>query len=198
MRRLTTLGLFVITVFLCHSGRGAAQGGNPEGSYQQTCSDISVKKGPLHARCKDEKGKTHRASLAHYENCTADIANRNGSLVCAQREGGAAVQPAGSYMQTCKDIHMRGSTLHAICKSYDGHEAPAILRDAGRCAQGVVNINGVLNCEVNDVLPPGSYIATCKTYRLPGPPLAPPANTAKTPGGPKSPPPEFRSPLNPV
>jgi len=59
MRRLTTLGLFGITVFWCHSGRSAAQEGSPEGSYQQTCSDISVKKGTLHARCKDEKGKTH-------------------------------------------------------------------------------------------------------------------------------------------
>ncbi len=168
MRRLTTLGLFVITVFLCQAGRGAAQEGSPEGSYQQTCSDISVKKGTLHAHCKDEKGKAHHASLAHYQNCTADIANKNGVLVCAQREGGAAVQPSGSYTQSCKDIHMRGSTLHAVCKSYDGHESPAVLRDADRCAQGVVNINGVLNCEVNDVLPPGSYLATCKDVRLVG------------------------------
>jgi hypothetical protein len=179
MRRLSTLGLFVITVFLCQAGRSAAQEGNPEGSYQQTCSDISVKKGTLHARCKDEKGKTHRASLAHYANCTADIANNNGSLVCAQREGGAAVQPGGSYTQTCKDIHMRGSTLHATCKSYDGHEAPALLRNADRCAQGVVNINGVLNCEVNDVLPPGSYLATCKDVRLKGTSLVASCNNGK-------------------
>ena len=179
MRRLTTLGLFVITVFLCQAVRGSAQEGKPEGSYQQTCSDISVKKGTLHARCKDEKGKTHRAGLDHYENCTTDIANKNGSLVCAQREGGAAVQPSGSYTQTCKDIHMRGGTLHAICKSYDGHEAPAVLRDADRCAQGVVNVNGVLNCEVSDVLPPGSYLATCKDVRLTGTTLVASCNNGK-------------------
>jgi hypothetical protein len=179
MRRLSALGLFVITVFLCQAGRSAAQASSPEGSYQQTCSDISVKKGTLHARCKDEKGKTHHASLAHYENCAADIANNKGSLVCAPREGGAAVQPAGSYTQSCKDIHMRGGTLHAICKSYDGNEAPAILRNADRCAQGVVNINGVLNCEVNDVLPPGSYLATCKDIRLKGTSLVANCNNGK-------------------
>jgi hypothetical protein len=179
MRRLSALGLFVITMFLCQAGAGSAQEGSPEGSYQQTCSDISVKKGTLHAHCKDEKGKTHRASLAHYQNCTADIANKNGSLVCAQREGGAAVQPSGSYTETCKDIHMKGGTLHAICKSADGHEAPTSLRDADRCAQGVVNINGVLNCGINDVLPPGSYLATCKDVRLAGSTLVASCNNGK-------------------
>lgn len=176
---LSTLGVFVIAVFLCQAARGSAQEGRPQGSYQQTCSDISVKKGTLHARCKDEKGKTHHSSLAHYENCAADIANINGSLICAQHEGGAAVQPSGSYTETCKDIHMKGSTLHAVCKSYDGHEAPAMLRDAGRCAQGVVNINGVLSCEISDVLPPGSYLATCRDVRLKGTTLVASCNDGK-------------------
>jgi hypothetical protein len=179
MRRLSALGLFVIAVFLCQSGRGSAQEGSPQGSYQQTCSDISVKKGTLRARCKDEKGKTHHASLAHYENCAADIANKNGSLICAQGEGGAPSLPRGSYTDSCRNIQMKGSTLHAICKSADGHEAPASLRDANRCAQGVVNINGILNCEVSDVLPPGSYLATCKDVRLKGTTLVASCNNGK-------------------
>jgi hypothetical protein len=180
MRRLSTLGLFVITVFLCQAGRSsAAQEGSPQGSYQQTCTDISVKKGTLHAHCKDEKGKTHHASLAHYENCAADIANKNGSLICAQSEGGAPVQPAGSYTDTCRNIQMKGATLHAICKSLDGREAPTSLRDANRCAQGVVNTNGILNCEVGDVLPPGSYIATCRDVQMKGTTLVASCNDGK-------------------
>ncbi len=176
---LNIMGLFVIAVFLCQAGRGSAQEASPQGSYQQTCSDISVKKGTLHAHCKDEKGKTHHASLAHFENCAADIANKNGSLICAQGEGGAPVQPGGSYTETCKDIHMKGGTLHAVCKSYDGHEAPTSLREADRCAQGVVNINGVLSCEVSDVLPPGSYLATCRDVRLKGTTLVASCNDGK-------------------
>jgi hypothetical protein len=74
---------------------------------------------------------------------------------------------------------MKGSTLHAICKSVDGREAPATLRDANHCAEGVVNVNGVLNCEVSDVLPPGSYISTCKDVRMQGTTLMASCNNGK-------------------
>jgi hypothetical protein len=41
---------------------------------------------------------------------------------------------------------MRGSTLHAICKSYDGHEGPAELRDAHKCGGDITNHEGKLQC----------------------------------------------------
>ena len=66
----------------CAAGFRAAQEANPAGSYQQTCSDISVKKGTLYAKCQDKKGKSHSAKLSHYEKCS-DIANKNGKLECA-------------------------------------------------------------------------------------------------------------------
>ena len=167
MRCLPVLGLVAVMIAMGKAGAsGAAQEANPPGSYQQTCSDISVKKGSLYARCQDEKGKAHSTKLSHYEKCGADIANKNGNLQCAHGEGGASAQPRGSYTESCRDITMKGSTLHAICKSLNGREAPTSLRDANRCAQGVVNVNGILNCEVSDVLPPGSYISTCKDVRM--------------------------------
>jgi hypothetical protein len=160
---------------------GAAQEANPPGSYQQTCSDISVKKGNLYAKCQDDKGQPHSAKLSHYEKCGSDIANKNGSLECsgAGSQGGAPSLPKGSYTESCRDITMKGSTLHAICKSVDGREAPATLRDANHCAEGVVNVNGVLNCEVSDVLPPGSYISTCKDVRMQGTTLMASCNNGK-------------------
>ena len=172
MRRISTLGLFAIMIVLRQAGGASAvQEANPSGSYQQTCSDISVKKGTLYARCQDEKGKSHSAKLSHYESC-GEIVNKNGSLQCgggqSGSQGGAPSQPRGSYTESCRDIRMKGSTLQAICKSVDGREAPTSLRDANRCAQGVVNVNGILNCEVSDVLPPGSYISTCKDVRMQG------------------------------
>lgn len=179
MRRISILGFFAIMIALGQAGGArAAQEANPAGSYQQTCSDISVKKGALHARCQDEKGKTHSAKLSHYEQCS-DIVNKNGSLECAHGGGGAPSQPRGSYTESCRDIQMKGSTLHAICKSVDGREAPTSLRDANRCAQGVVNVNGILNCEVSDVLPPGSYISTCKDVRMQGTTLYASCNNGK-------------------
>jgi hypothetical protein len=194
MRFISTLGLIAIMVLLGQSGRSAAaQEANPPGSYQQTCTDISLKKGDLHARCKDEKGKTHSTKLSHYEKCGSDIANKNGHLECARGEGGdhsqpssspsqpsgAPSQPSGSYTESCKDIRMKGTTLHAVCKSLDGREMPTSLRDANRCSQGVVNINGILNCQVSDVLPPGSYISTCKDVRLHGTTLYASCNNGK-------------------
>src|SRR5437899_7796599 len=134
MRRISTLGLFAIMIVLRQAGGASAvQEANPSGSYQQTCSDISVKKGTLYARCQDEKGKSHSAKLSHYESC-GEIVNKNGSLQCgggqSGSQGGAPSQPRGSYTESCRDIRMKGSTLQAICKSVDGREATTSLRDA--------------------------------------------------------------------
>jgi hypothetical protein len=153
------------------NGTGGPQEGVPAGSYQQTCSDISARKGTLYAKCQDVKGKSHSAKLSHYDKCGSDIANRDGRLECSGGSGGNAAapsQPSGSYTETCKNIRMKGTTLHAVCRSIDGREMPTSLKDADRCSQGVANINGILNCAVSDVLPPGSYMATCKDIRLQG------------------------------
>jgi len=180
MRLISTLSFFAITILLGQAGAlGSAQKANPTGSYQQTCSDISVRKGNLYAKCKDEKGKSHHAKLSGYEKCS-DITNKNGKLECAGgSETAAPSQPRGSYTDSCRNIQMRGTTLHAICKSLDGRELPTSLKEANRCSEGVANINGILNCEVSGVLPPGSYIATCKDVRLQGTTLFATCNDGK-------------------
>lgn len=176
----STFNFFATIILLgCAAGLSAAQEANPEGSYKQTCSDISVRKGNLYAKCKDEKGKAHSSKLANYEKCS-EIANKNGHLECAGGEKAAAPsQPAGSYTESCRNIQMKGSTLHAVCKSLDGRELPTSLKDANRCSEGVANINGILNCAVSGVLPPGSYIATCKDVRLQGTTLLASCNDGK-------------------
>ncbi|HEY2914748.1 MAG TPA: CVNH domain-containing protein, partial [Candidatus Angelobacter sp.] len=180
MRSSRILDFLAIMLFGgCAVGLGAAQQANPEGTYQQTCSDVSVKKGTLYAKCQDTRGKSHAAKLSHYEKCS-DIANKNGKLECAGGEKAAAPsQPAGSYTESCKNIQMKGTTLHAVCKSLDGRELPTSLKDANRCAEGVANINGILNCEASGVLPPGSYIATCKDVKLQGSMLSATCNDGK-------------------
>jgi hypothetical protein len=184
MRSGSTFSLlagFLATLILlgCAVGLSAAQEANPAGSYQQTCSDISVQKGTLYAKCQDPKGKSHSAKLPHYDKCS-DIANKEGKLECAGGSQSAAPsQPGGPYTESCKNIQMKGTTLHAVCKSLDGREMPTTLKDANRCAEGVANINGILNCEVSGVLPPGSYIATCKDVRLLGTTLSATCNDGK-------------------
>src|SRR3954454_6662089 len=127
MRLSSTFRFLAIMIFLgCSAGICLAQETNPAGSYQQTCSDISLKKDTLHAKCKDDKGKSHSARLSHYEKCS-DIANKNGKLECAGESNAAAApaspsQPSGPYTESCKNIRMKGTTLHAVCKSLDGRE----------------------------------------------------------------------------
>jgi hypothetical protein len=180
MRSISTLSFFAITILLGQAGAlGSAQEANPTGSYQQACNDISVKKGNLSAKCKDEKGKAHHAKLSGYEKCS-DITNKNGHLECAGgSETSAPSQPRGSYTDSCRNIQMKGTTLHAICKSLDGRELPTSLKEANRCSEGVANINGILNCDVSGVLPPGSYISTCKDVRLLGSTLSASCNDGK-------------------
>jgi hypothetical protein len=185
MRFIRIFSLIAIMIALGHTGGSlAAQEANPPGAYQQSCSDISVKKGTLYAKCQDDKGKGHSTKLAGYEKCGTEIVNKKGNLACANNGNANAAsvapsQPAGSYTETCKDIRMRGNTLHAICKSLDGREAATSLHDANRCSEGVVNLNGILNCEVSDVLPPGSYISTCKDVHMKGTTLYASCNNGK-------------------
>jgi CVNH domain len=185
MRFIRILSLVAIMVALGQTGGSLlAQEANPPGAYQQSCSGISVKKGTLYARCQDDKGKGHSTKLADYEKCGAEIINKNGNLGCANNDGAnaesaAPSQPTGSYTETCKDIRMKGNTLHAICKSLDGHEAPTSLHEANRCSQGVINLNGILNCGASDVLPPGSYISTCKDVHMKGTTLYASCNNGK-------------------
>lgn len=180
MRFSSRLNFLAIIILLgCAAALSAAQQANPEGTYQQTCSDISVSRGTLYAKCQDTQGKSHSAKLSHYEKCP-DIANKDGKLECASDEKAAAPsQPVGPYTDSCRDIKMKGTTLHAVCKSLDGRELPTSLKDANRCVEGVANINGILNCAVSGVLPPGSYIATCKDVKLQGPMLSATCNDSK-------------------
>jgi hypothetical protein len=190
MRLIHILGFIAIMAGVGETGHSLfAQDANPPGAYQQSCSGISVKKGTLYAKCQDDKGKGHSTKLADYETCGAEIVNKNGNLGCSNNDGAnngganaastAPSQPTGSYTDTCRDIRMRGNTLHAICKSLDGHEAPTSLHDANRCSDGVANLNGILSCDVSDVLPPGSYISTCKDVHMKGTTLYASCNNGK-------------------
>jgi hypothetical protein len=189
MHPVRTFTFILLAILVTQTTPAQPQESLPAGPYQQTCSDVSVKNGNLYAKCRDNKGKTYSARLSHFEKCGSEIVNKNGSLECSH--AGTNVAPAlgsqepglpdhaagarsgielppGPYTETCKNVRMRGTTLHAVCRSLDGREMPVSLKDADRCSQGVVNMNGILNCAVADVIPPGSYLATCKEIRLQG------------------------------
>ena len=96
----------------------------------------------------------------------------------AHDAGAQTAPPRGSYMQTCQNIEMRGTTLRAKCQTADGQWSPAELKNANRCSDGVVNVNGILNCQAGTI-PPGSYLSSCKDVRLQGTTLAASCTDAK-------------------
>ena len=57
-----------------------------------------------------------------------------------------AQTPSGSYQQTCRDIGVRGSTLHADCKDEGGNWRRTQLNDYQRCRGEIQNLNGNLQC----------------------------------------------------
>jgi len=54
----------------------------PPGSYLSTCTEPRVQGATLLASCKNDKGKDIPAELHNANQCSGDIANRNGALRC--------------------------------------------------------------------------------------------------------------------
>lgn len=101
------------------------------------------------------------------------IALWNPGTSCAAQE-----VPSGSYRQTCRDIGMNGSTLHASCQNSNGNWHSAQLQDFQRCTDEIVNVDGALRCNMGednrqsgygrDRAPGGGYTQTCQEARTSG------------------------------
>lgn len=91
--------------------------------------------------------------------------------------------PSGSYLQTCRDIGVRGSTLFATCQNTGGGWNSTELRDFQRCSGEIQNIDGRLQCDMGgyrgndrdrdgdrgyDRAPRGSYVQTCQNISTRG------------------------------
>jgi CVNH domain len=119
-----------------------------EGSFRQTCRDISVgADGRLSASCRARDGSWQRTTLAAV-NCNGNRArNEDGQLRCESQRVGLN-RWDGSFEKTCRDIYMDASgTLTATCRSMSGAWVPAKL-SAKECASYMAaNNDGRLVCE---------------------------------------------------
>lgn len=186
MRYATIVGGLVCALVLC-ALPGVAQS-IPPGSYQQTCTDMSVYGSALSARCQDKNGAWRSTRLSDFQNCS-EIVNDNGSLRCSKSryQGNGFVQggygqgyPRGDYVQTCRDIRADGNRLDAECQRRDGSWRRTSLDDMSRCRGSIINNDGNLMCgssgnpssdyrrEWRNGLPPGNYIETCRNAQLDG------------------------------
>lgn len=133
--------------------RGAAP---PGGSYQQSCRDVWIDSGTLHASCRNRGGNWMTSDLPNVSQCRGDIQNQEGQLRC--NRGGDA--PKGSYTSSCRDISVDGNTLHASCSNGSGAWIPGAIVGFAACQGDIFNFNGALLCN-KAPLPTGSYQQSC-------------------------------------
>ena len=134
----------------------------PQGSYIQSCTDISVSGNKLTAIC-EAKGYTVRTTLKEIDLCVGDISNDNGNLTC-QKSGNV---PPGTYLQSCTHPSLSGTTLTAICRYESGFREKTTLKQIDLCRGDISNIDGHLHCEKTNA-PPGSYLESCVNINVSG------------------------------
>lgn len=86
------------------------------------------------------------------------------------RNYGGGAPPAGSYSQTCRDIHVNGYLLQASCQTSDGRWLNASIDAYNQCASEIVNDEGQLQCtrQGGRGVPPGTYSQTCRQIYMRG------------------------------
>lgn len=115
----------------------------------------------LQANCQASDGKIFPARLEHADRCSDGVINLNGILSCQ-----TGTIPPGSYLSSCTDPLIQGTTLRATCKNEKGQDVTAELRDANRCVGDVANRNGSLRCIASGQKPPEEKKEGKKKHRL--------------------------------
>lgn len=157
---VSAAALAALTLLTPVSASAQRGGGQPGGSYAQTCSNIRVDGGRLYAECRTGNGREARNSSIEYGRCVGEIANINGMLACNGAQGrfesnngggnsggghNGGGQPTGSFTQSCSNIRTEGGRLYAQCQDVRGNRNLSSI-EYGRCNGGINNINGLLSC----------------------------------------------------
>ncbi|HYX53360.1 MAG TPA: CVNH domain-containing protein, partial [Candidatus Limnocylindrales bacterium] len=184
--------MFGICMFAAWGTAAHAQG-LPQGSYLQTCNNVSVNGDTLVATCQAANGALVNTQLPGFQNCQGEVINDNGNLRCNMAGGYGYGQPVGTYgaggpfTQTCRSVRYKGDDLHATCEATDGSWHETKLDDYRKCRGTIINDNGNLRCAagvsygapvggyqgayggyqgVNG--PAGSYLQTCQDVHVSG------------------------------
>lgn len=152
MRYLTTFGAVALILALCSPGAScAAQSGLPSGGYAQTCQDIRTRGTTLEARCQTRDNQWNQTSLRDFKQCTGEIENDNGNLVCSK--GGNSGQDRHGDQQGDKRDNGQG---------YRHDDQPGDRRDNG---QG--DRHDARHDDRNGP-PSGGYMQTCRDIQTVG------------------------------
>jgi len=133
------------------NGANLGNGYLPQGSYLQSCRNISKRHHFISASCEGPRGGQIASSL-DLRRCAPGslVANINGYLQCGAQVAGGGWNgrlPQGSYQGSCTNVAMSGSVLSASCTAPNGQAVQSSL-DTNRCQwnSGIKNTNGRLDC----------------------------------------------------
>jgi hypothetical protein len=166
MRYLTRFSLVLLIALLWHPRASAqySQGSLPSGSYVQTCRNIRTVGNTLEAVCQTGNGDWTWSSLQKVDECTSGVQNLYGTLGCTKSVYAGQITttyyyppghkrgyaqsglPAGSYLDTCADAYISGTTLVANCQKSNGSWRRSSLHYFNECSSSVWNNNGQLGC----------------------------------------------------
>ena len=156
MRRMMMIAASAfLFVFLAQGTPCFAQGGQPWGTYRDSCRNINYNGSRLSAQCQMENGGWRDTSI-DYRNCGGgQVINDNGNLRCGTgsgRPGGDHVSgwrgglPPGDYRRTCQNMRVEGNRLFATCQRTDGSWHDTSLNNVSQCRMPIANDNGSLTC----------------------------------------------------
>lgn len=159
----------------CSQSGGGGWDRPPNGSYQQSCRNATMRGSTLSAQCQDSRGGWQSSSINVNDCRNRDIANINGRLSCTGNGGGGGAQvPSGSYQQSCRNAYMSGPTLHAQCRDSRGNWQNSAVNTNNCRGRDIANDNGRLTCNVGGggggggKVPSGSYQQTCSNAYMDG------------------------------
>lgn len=127
----------------------------PDGSYRQSCYNVSVNGNTISAECGTMNGSWIRTSLRNFTNCNNEIWNNDGHLTCWPKDA-----PDGSYLLSCANILVTYD-MSAECRTMNGNWVSAFLQNFTNCTNNEIwNNDGHLTCWPKGA-PDGSYLSSC-------------------------------------
>jgi hypothetical protein len=85
-------------------------------------------------------------------------------------DGDRGYAPRGSYSESCREIHVHGDSLRAVCQTVNGNWVESRINDYDRCVGEIVNDDGRLECTRRGgrLVPAGSYSQSCHNVYVRG------------------------------
>jgi CVNH domain len=143
MNKITTLTAIGLVTLASQLALTLVARAMPNGSYAQTCRNVTENGNTLYATCKTIDEHWKRTTLQGFRQCVTDIKNLNGSLSC-----GFSYIPEGSYKQSCRDIQVQSSNLKASCQTKSGRWKITYLESYPSCQlNSIDNLDGLLSCD---------------------------------------------------